>query len=353
MNQIIISGIQQIGVGVPDAHGAFRWYRQSFGLDIPMFDAVGDTTLMLPYTGGEPHSRHAIMAINLQGGGGLEIWQYTSRTPRPPAFSPQLGDLGIFFAKIKSVDIDKAFEGFKSRGEEIVGQMAKDPGGKRHFFLRDPLGLLFQVVEGGGFYTRGKHATGGACGCLIGVSDTERARALYGDILGYDRVIYDETGVFEDLAPLPGGEAKARRTLLTHSRERKGSFSRLLGPTQIELVESISRKTRKLFQDRYWGDLGFIHICFDVVGMEALKAECEQKGFPFTVDSAESFQMNEASGRFGYIEDPDGTLIEFVETHRIPIVKRLGIFLNLRNKRRENPLPRWLLRFLALGRVKK
>jgi len=34
--------------------------------------------------------------------------------------------------------------------------------------------------------------------------------------------------------------------------------------------------------------------------------------------------MGEASGHFAYVEDPDGTLIEFVETHKIPIIKKLG-----------------------------
>ena len=61
--------------------------------------------------------------------------------------------------------------------------------------------------------------------------------------------------------------------------------------------------------------------------MEALRKECEEKGYPFTVDSekalGETFDMGEAAGRFSYIEDPDGTLIEFVETLKVPLVKKL------------------------------
>ena len=41
-------------------------------------------------------------------------------------------------------------------------------------------------------------------------------------------------------------------------------------------------------------------------------------GYSLTVDSNESFDMGDAAGRFSYIEDPDGTLIEFVETHKLP-----------------------------------
>jgi len=79
MNEPIISGIQQVGVGIPNVHEAFDWYRKHFGVDIPVFEEAAEANLMLPYTGGKPHKRHAILAINLQGGGGMEIWQYTLR----------------------------------------------------------------------------------------------------------------------------------------------------------------------------------------------------------------------------------------------------------------------------------
>ena len=86
--------------------------------------------------------------------------------------------------------------------------------------------------------------------------------------------------------------------------------------------------------------------------MKALKDECTAKGFPFTVDSdihptGKPFDMGEAAGHFAYVEDPDGTLIEFVETHKIPITKRFGWYLDLW-KRRDvtKPLPDWMLRMV-------
>jgi catechol 2,3-dioxygenase-like lactoylglutathione lyase family enzyme len=48
----------------------------------------------------------------------------------------------------------------------------------------------------------------------------------------------------------------------------------------------------------------------------------QSQGLDFTVDSNNTFAMDNASGRFCYIEDPDGTLIELVETHRVPILKK-------------------------------
>lgn len=37
--------------------------------------------------------------------------------------------------------------------------------------------------------------------------------------------------------------------------------------------------------------------------------------------------MGNAAGHFSYNEDPDGTLIEYVETHKVPIVKNLAYIL--------------------------
>ncbi|MEM7371529.1 MAG: VOC family protein [Bacteroidota bacterium] len=356
MAQKIITGIQQVGIGIPDVHQAWKWYRQHFGMDVPIFEEAAEAELMLPYTGGEPRSRHAVLAVNLQGGGGMEIWQYTSRTPEGPTFQPQLGDLGIFAVRIKSMDVAKAYQSLKEKEIQVLGSLNTDPAGKATFFVQDPYGNLFQIVEDEHFFTKGKHATGGPAGCMIGVSDIDKARTLYSDILGYDSVVYDSNGEFVDLGPLPGGGSKVRRVLLTHSQKRTGGFSEIFGPTHLELVELQGRTPRKIFENRFWGDLGFIHLCFDIVGMDALRQECASKGFPFTVDSTSAlgkeFDMGEAAGAFSYIEDPDGTLIEFVETYKVPILKKLGWYLDMRKRDPSKPLPGWMLKALRFNRVK-
>ena len=61
-----------------------------------------------------------------------------------------------------------------------------------------------------------------------------------------------------------------------------------------------------------------------------------------------SFDMGDASGHFTYIEDPDGTLIEFVETHKIPVVKKLGWFIDMKKRDPRKPLPKFLLRMIGL-----
>ena len=347
-----IVGIQQIGIGVNDVKQGFSWYHRHFGMDIPVFDEAAEANLMLPYTGGKPHSRHAILAINMKGGAGFEIWQYTSRTPEDANFDILLGDYGIPCVKIKSIDVKATHEYLLSKKMTTIGEIQTDPAGNDHFFLNDPWGNLFEVVQSKNFFGKGRKLTGGSAGCIIGVSDMDRSIGFYSTILGYDKIVYDEEDIFDDFDSLSGGNHKFRRVLLRHSKERKGSFSELLGESQIELLQVIDRTPVKIFKNRFWGDLGFIHICFDVTGMDDLKKECEDHGHPFMVDSANSFDMGEAAGRFSYIEDPDGTLIEFVETHKIPIMKKFGWYLNVEKRDPEKPLPRWLVKAMSLGRVK-
>ena len=358
LKEKIISGIQQVGIGVADVHEAWNWYRAHFGMDIRIFEDAAVAELMLPYTGGSPRKRHAALAMNLQSGGGFEIWQYVDRTPVAASFEIQAGDFGIYITKIKARNVRATYEAFKKKNLNVNG-MSVGPDGKEHFFVKDPFNNLFQIVEGHSWFRieRGK-PTGAAFGAIIGVSDIENARKVYSGILGYDTVVYDKEGTFEDLKELPGGDKKFRRVLLKSSKPQLGPFSKLLGPSVIELIQVIDRKAVKIFDNRFWGDLGFIHLCYDIKGMDALREECKSKGFEFTVDSTNSlktdtFDMGEAAGHFAYIEDPDGTLIEFVETDKIPILKKLGWYLDLRNRDPRKALPNWILKTLRYSRIKE
>lgn len=352
MDKKLISGIQQIGIGVTNLPEAWKWYRRHFSMDIKIFEDKAIALLMLPHTEGLPRERHASLAMNMRGGGGFEIWQHTGKTPEPHKFEIKLGDLGIFSAKIKTDKLHLAFEKLKKDGVRILGEITKDPSGKEHFFILDPFDNIFEFVSENSIFVDDKNLNGGILGVTIGVTDFEKSKAIYCDILGYNEIVYDVEDNFDDYKMLPGGNDKFRRILLTHNRPPAGPFSMLLGPAQIELIEVKSRKAKRIYEGRIWGDLGFIHLCFDIVNMSALRSFCCEKGFPFTVDSASSFDMGVAAGHFAYIADPDGTLIEFVETHKLPIIKKLGWYMNLKNRPPEKPLPRWMVKTLAWGRIK-
>ena len=348
----LISGIQQIGIGIPDADEAWKWYRCRFGMDIPVFKEAAEAPYMIEYTGKKVQSRYAILAVNLRGGGGFEIWQYTSRETVFPEKPPVLGDTGIFAARMKTDDPVVAHRFLVDSGATVLGDPAVGPDGEPTFFVRDPWGNIFQVVRSDEWFKSKGHPTGGPAGALIGVSEIGKALKLYRDGLGYDEVIYDEEGSFTDWSPLNGGGGRFRRVLLSRSEAPSGPFAPIFGSSRIELVQALDRKPQKIFAGRFWGDGGFIHLCFDIQDMGGLQKHLESLGFPFTVDSGTPFDMGEAAGRFTYVEDPDGTLIEFVETKKLPVMKNIGWYMDLSKRRPGKPLPKLVLNALGLGREK-
>lgn len=352
MDDVIFGGIQQLGVGIPNVEEAFAWYRKTFGTDLPVFREAAPAPYMVPYTGGEVQSRDATLAINLAGGGGFEIWQYTSRTPQPAERVIGIGDYGILAGRIKTRGVAQAYQRLQAQGATVLGGITRDPEGLERVTICDPWGNHFQLVESSSWFGKPRAQTGGVEGALIGVSDMASSLDFYATVLGYDRKVYDETGEFPDLEMLPGGNTPVRRVLLERSEASAGSFSELFGVTRLELVQREGDTGMRVFEGRFWGDLGFIHLCFDIRGMDKLKEGCTAAGTPFTVDSGSSFDMGEAGGRFSYIEDPDGTLIEFVETHKVPVLKKLKWYLNLEKRPAEKPLPRWMVRAMGIGRVR-
>lgn len=353
MDKKLIYGIQQIGVGVDDADQAFEWYATRLGSDVSVFDDDNVATFMAPYMGGKPRKKRAILAMNMLGGSGFELWQYVDRKPKRSEPAIELGDYGINISIVKSKDIEKSYQRLNKLQVEVLSPIQEEPDGNKSFYIKDPYDNILKIKEHNSWFSlNGGGDVGGPYGCVIGVSDIDQSLKLYTDILGYDQVKYDQTGTFEDLSGLPNGKGRFRRILLSHHAERNGGFSNLFGKSQLELVQSLDSSPKKIYEGRYWGDIGFIHLCFDIRNMNSLVKECADKGFPFKVLSDESFDMGDANGHWGYIEDPDGTLVEFVETHKVPLIKMFNWSINLKKRAPEKPLPNWLINAMSMKRVK-
>ena len=93
----MITGIQQVGVGTEDFRKSWNWFIEMFGADVKILEDDTVAERMLPYTGGRAQKRHACIAVNLQGGSGYEIWQFSERKPVPCPFEVSVGDLGPKF----------------------------------------------------------------------------------------------------------------------------------------------------------------------------------------------------------------------------------------------------------------
>ena len=199
-----------------------------------------------------------------------------------------------------------------------------------------------------------KSLTGGIAGAMVGVSNMEASLKFYKEVLGYDSVVYDVSGKFQDWDFLNGAEQEYRRVLLTTSAPRKGAFAEVLGNSTIELVQALERAPRKIYEGRYWGDPGFIQLCLDVTHLDEFEKVSASMGYPFTVDSARNasqFKMGDGQGRFVYIEDPDGTLIELVEAEKITLLRHPRITLSLKRRKSYRPLPKILFRIMGMKKV--
>ena len=194
-NDFLISGIQQIGIGTKDFKASWNWYIEMFGADIRILEDDTVAERMLPYTGGKPQKRHACIAMNLQGGGGFEIWQYSLRKPEDCPFEIEVGDLGVFAAKLKCRDV-KAFHREISAKWEAVSEPELLPDGTPCFYVKDLYGNLFQIVERKDIYIDQGKLTGGMAGAVIGVTDMEASIKFYSDVLGYDIIKSDTLGSF-------------------------------------------------------------------------------------------------------------------------------------------------------------
>ena len=351
MKEKIICGIQQVGIGVNDFVEAWKWYYDHFGFEIKIVDDEGVAERMLPYTGGKPQPRRSGIAVNIRGGGGFEIWQPKGRPLNYLKEPLRLGDLGILIAKVKTPDVETAYNTFINKGLDVISEIFTSPTGQPHFFMKDPYGNTFQMEEDDYVFIDEKKLTGGANGVILGVSDMDKSIEFYSTLLDYDKVIFDQTEVFDDLQALSGGENRLRRVILERSKPIEGPLSRIMGTSHLELIQSMDGAGKKLYENRFWGDPGFIHLCFDVRNMDAVKVQTEAMGHPFVCDSGADFGMGDANGHFTYVEDPDGTLIEFVETYKIPIAKKFGLYLNLANKDDRKPLS--ILKLLRFARVKR
>ena len=184
--QDYITGIQQIGIGVKNLRESTLIYKDIFGLDVLIFDDTSDAHLMTQYTGGRIFNRHAVFTMNLAGGGGFEVWQYKNREPQESKYKVKYGDFGIYAAKIKSKDIDKAHFYLFNKENLIVSEVQKDPAGRQHFWVKDNAGNCFNIVQGHEWFKNMSTKTGAVTGAVIGVSNMQKAIQFYSNFLGID-----------------------------------------------------------------------------------------------------------------------------------------------------------------------
>lgn len=348
-----IQGMQHIGVATTDMDRSLKLFRQLFGMDIPFFDSIQAAPLMDSHTRGTTITKRASMVMNLQGGCAFEVLRADSFEPVSAAWDVAVGDLGLTCVQMKTRDIQRMHaHAISLLGPACDAKLSETPWGAKTFYLRDPDQNLFQVLEASDWFQDNGHPSGGVMGCTIGVSDIDQSLQLYANILGFDQILSDTAGVQSDWTHLACGSEKFRRVRLTQSAPGAGGFGKLTGRTYIELVQALDRKGRFIFENRIWCDTGFAHLGFDVRGMNALGDVLKTKGFGFRCDTADAIGMGETKVHCTYIDDPDECWIEMIEVHKVPIIEKWGLFLDVQKRGADEPLPNWMLKALRFSRIK-
>jgi catechol 2,3-dioxygenase-like lactoylglutathione lyase family enzyme len=335
-----IAGIQQVGIGVEDFGRSKKWYAKHFGMDLPVFEDEAEAKLMSNYTEGKVEKRKAALMMNLKGGGGFELWQFVNRKPRTAQVEIEEGQVGISAIHLRCSDLQLVYKKLEKLDDCILSEIRLDALSRKFFCLKGKFQNNFKIIEDDYCFLKTGHAVGGIMGVSIGVSNPKRSLEFYQNALGFSELLAEE-------------EINGKRHWWLKQKEvKKSAFGDLLGAVVIELIHDPKHANTKIFQNRCWGDLGYIHLCLDVQNMSRLKSSLQEQGHKFVVDSENGYDMGDAAGRFAYIEDPDGTLIELVETYKVPIMKKWGWFIKLNEKSKFKALPKWIFRILALNRVK-
>jgi catechol 2,3-dioxygenase-like lactoylglutathione lyase family enzyme len=313
----MITAFQHIGMGVYDVDKTYAFWKNNLGFKMKLNDHTGYDEQMEPILGDRLEMR-MLMAMNVAGGGAIEIVQHTSTAPKEPPSPIEWGDIGILDVGVKAFRLDDVCRKLKGRGVEFltpVREMKLDWGGTVRFaYLRDPDGLLVSLVED----PSGKRPrVGGIVQVTVGVRDLDAAKDFYTKMLGFDQVVH-ETDDLTGIDEVTGGK-KTRMAVLRQPSTLKSSLP-VLEPGSVRLVQTPDYRGRNTFEGRRWGDIGCMEFALDVDDVkstfESLVAGGAERYQPPTLMDMGSGSV----GSFAYVKDPDGNTIEMVEVSKVMFV---------------------------------
>lgn len=311
-----VYGLQQVGLGVENVEEVAGWYAHHLGFTVRGFDDSEDAVHMAPFMGGSVQPKRALLHLHPNGGGGLEIWQFTARKPLPCTHS-SWGQPGINAVGIGCKSPTDKFTELLANGAQAPHF---DVGGDSPV-LMDPWGNMLVLEQA--------EVSTGIQTVYLGCRDVTSTRSFL-----------EQTGLLR----FEGTTGRA-------AHPSPGKFAAHFGAFAIELLKS-NTPDKHTYEGRWWGDCGWMHWCLDVGRIDQLSEHCAHQGNPFSVLVTDPFQMGEAHGHWGYLQDPEGTLLECVETLSIPLLPKWGWNLAF-DRDQPKPIPKWMLGvFIRKNRVR-
>lgn len=324
----MITAFQHVGMGVHDTDRTYDFYRKLMGFRIKLSDQTSYMDEMTPIIGALVELR-ALMAANARGGAVIELIEHVSTRPKEPPEPVQWGDIGYLELGLKAFKLDQLYLDLKSRGVDFitpVRSMELTTGGReRYVYLRDPDGLLLQLVEVEG---GSKPAVGGVRHVAIGVKDMEGARTFYRDVLGFGDTLSEFKGRIPELDDVTNGR-EMEMVVLGQQAEGESPFAGVLERAIIKLVHTPDYKGKNIYEGRRWGDIGLMEMAFDVRDLAGTVSGLIARGAELYHPPTRVDMGSGTIGSFAYIKDPEGNVVEMVEVekamHVSPRVVKLAL----------------------------
>ncbi len=312
----MINAFQHVGMGVRDADRSYDFYRRLMGFRLKLSDKKSYMEEMTPVIGALVEMR-ALMAANLRGGGVIELIEHTSTRPMEPLEPVQWGDQGYLELGLRAFRLDQLYLDLKSKGLEFVTpvrSMRIGPGHtERYAYLRDPDGLLIQLVEVEGGR---KPAVGGVRHVAIGVRDLDKQKNFYHDVLDFSDVLGEFKGRLPELDEVTGGKV-TEMILLANRPQGKSPFGAVLDRAMVKLVHTPEYKGKAVYEGRRWGDIGLMEMAFDVSDLASTVNDLMARGAKLYHPPTRVDMGSGTAGRFSYIKDPEGNVVEMVEVEKV------------------------------------
>lgn len=348
----MITALQHVGVGVRNAPATFEFYKKYMGFSLQ----VSDHTMKLEGGGGlleKPTEVRTLLAMNWHGGGMLELFENRSEPIVGASRPATWADIGYLELGLKAFRLDDLVEALKRRGLRFLGPILELDQGEgaleRSIYLRDPEGLVIQLVEEPGEPAPGvggvrhvaapgvggvRHVAapgvGGVRHVAVGVSDLAASRAFWGEGLGFTRTVGRYRGCPAGMNEVTGG-LEAEILTLQHPGEARSNFPSL-EKAMVKLVHVPGRARPRLSDGLPPIHAGLIEVSLDLVDYQETAARLAAAGIKLLVPFKKVSPGPGASAQLAYTRDPDGNLVELLE-----VTKAGGIH------------PRWTRGVFSLG----
>ena len=309
-------GACHVGIGVFNMEASLAFYRNILGLKV-LHDFSGEDKTMNEVIG-RPAEMRVVMLGAIVGGACIKLVQFLpgkyAHKALPVPTNRRWGDVEYCELCFDVWNAETTHNLFVKKGAKPVMEVTKfsalQPDGKElisaYAYLKDPDGAL---VEFNNHWLDRKEVRGvdkSFDGIIrldhlgFGVTNMDRSKAFYQDVLGFNKVIYDIEG--ESAMSKLVGERLNRRLVMLHN-ENDGAV--------IELIQPYPPyKARPLSPEARWGDLGVMEMGISVKDIEkhyrTLVKEKVQLMCPVGI-------VKELGAEHVYIKDPDGLLIELIE----------------------------------------